>query len=290
MTFVEDLKYQIKYSTPILKLVVINIGVFISLGLVNLVLFLTNIKFEFISSFLLLSSDPHHFLHTPWTLFSYQFIHTGFIHLLFNMMTLYFIGQLFTDFFKRTDAWRVYLLGGLTGGLLYVASYSLFPVFSNHNGTLEGASGGIIAILFATATYAPNVRIALFGIFHVRLVWLALGYLFLDLISIPSGNSGGHIAHIGGALFGFIFARYRQGTLQVKLFDTFSTKKPDERKFKIKVHAHNETKQNTYNKSSNSSSSPTQEEIDIILDKISKNGYEKLSKQEKDILFKASQD
>lgn len=289
MTFVEDLKYQIKYSTPILKLVIINVGLFVALGLVNLVFYLLGVKYEFIKSFLVLSSDLHHFAHTPWTLFSYQFIHTGFIHLLFNMMILYFIGQLFTDFFRRSDAWRVYLLGGLTGGLLYLISYSLFPVFSRHTGTLEGASGGIIAIFFATATYAPNVRVSLFGIFPVRLVWLALGYLFLDLISIPSGNSGGHIAHIGGALFGFIFARYRQGMLQMKLFDSFSTKKPDERKFKIKVHAHNETIKNTYNKSTKSSS-PTQEEIDIILDKISKNGYEKLSKQEKDILFKASQD
>lgn len=289
MGFIEDLKYQFRYTTPVNKLVVINIAVFVLLGLVNLIFFLFGIKADYIDSMLALGSSPQHFIHTPWTIITHQFIHRGLLHLFFNMLILYYIGMLFTDFFKRSDAWRIYLWGGLTGGLLYLASHSLLPVFSRNTYTLAGASGSVMAIFFATATYAPNVRVALFGVFQIRLVWLALGYLFIDLISIPVGNSGGHVAHIGGALFGFIFAKYRQGTLQLKIFESFKTKKPDERKFNISVHAHKETKANTYHKTK-TGSAPTQEEIDIILDKISKNGYDKLSKQEKDILFKASQD
>ncbi len=289
MNLTEDLKYQFRYGTPIIKLIFINVAIFVVLGLINLNLYLFNKHVDIAGIYLALSSDFNHLPHTPWTIFTYQFVHAGPFHLLFNMLMLYFTGRIFTDFFRKDDAWRVYLLGGLIGGVLYIISSAIFPVFSGKASTLVGASGCIMAILFATATYAPNMRIALFGIIHIRLVWLALIFLFLDLISIPVGNSGGHIAHIGGALFGYIFAKYRQGRIQINLFESLFNNKPDERKFKVKVNAH-ETSEKKFTQHSKTNRKPSQEDIDIILDKISKNGYDKLSKQEKEILFKASQE
>lgn len=287
MNLLDDLKYQYKYGSAVIKLVFINVTIFVAIGFINLFLLLFNTRFEFVSTYLALSGNFSHMLHTPWTILTYQFTHTGFIHLLFNMVMLYFTGRIFEDFFRKQDIWRVYLLGGLAGGLLFILS-SFLPAFRNQNSILIGASGSVMAMLFATAGYAPNLRLALFGVFEVRLIWLAVGYLVIDMISIPAGNAGGHIAHIGGALFGYLFAKYRQGNLQMNLLDSFRAPKPDERKFKVKIHTHAPTKKHSNN--DNTSHQPTQEDIDIILDKISKNGYDKLSKQEKDILFKASQD
>jgi membrane associated rhomboid family serine protease len=287
MNLADDLKYQFRYGTPVIKLIFINVSVFIFLGLINLGLYLFNSQMDLAGIYLALSSKPEHLLHTPWSVFTYQFVHGGIFHLLFNMLMLYFTGRIFTDFFRKDDVWRVYLFGGLIGGVLYILSSAAFPVFRGSASTLVGASGCIMALLFATATYAPNMRVALFGIIQIRLVWLSLLFLFLDLISIPMGNSGGHIAHIGGALFGYLFAKYRQGRIQIRLFDT-SYNKPDERKFKVKVSTFDSAEKRSSNQASNKK--PSQEDIDIILDKISRNGYDKLSKQEKEILFKASQD
>ncbi len=287
MNLLDDLKYQYKYGSAVIKLVFINVAIFIAIGFLNLFLLLVNTRFEFVSTYLALSGNFSHMLHTPWTILTYQFTHTGFIHLLFNMVMLYFTGKIFEDFFRKQDIWRVYLLGGLAGGLLFILS-SFLPAFRQQHSILIGASGSIMAMLFASAGYAPNLRLSLFGLFEIRLIWLAVGYLVIDMISIPSGNAGGHIAHIGGALFGYLFAKYRQGNLQINLLDSFRTPKPDERKFKVKIHTQSPSKK--HSNSDNTSHQPTQEDIDIILDKISKNGYDKLSKQEKDILFKASQD
>ncbi|MDI1233960.1 MAG: rhomboid family intramembrane serine protease [bacterium] len=289
MNLIEEVKFQFKHGSPFIRIIVINIAVFLLVGLFELGLFLFKLKSHFSDYYLALNSSPRHLLHAPWTLFTYQFMHSGPFHLLSNMLILYFTGNIFMDFFKRSDAWRVYLLGGLIGGVLYLISNILFPVFSDFNSTLVGASGCIMAILFASATYAPNLRLALFGIIQIKLVWLALLFLFLDLVSIANGNAGGHIAHIGGALFGFLFARYRQGKFHFNLPDININQKPDERQFKVKVKTyHNQDK--SINSKNNGNYKPSQEDIDIILDKISKNGYDKLSKQEKEILFKASQE
>ncbi len=289
MNLVEDLKYQFRYGSPIIRLIFINVVVFVLLGLISLCLFLFKIKSNYAEDYLALHSSMHYLSHVPWTLFTYQFLHVGPMHLLFNMLMLYFTGNIFTDFFRKNDVWRVYLWGGFIGGVLYLGSNALFPVFEGNLSTLVGASGCIMAILFATSTYAPNLKVALFGIIQIKLIWLSLLFLFLDLISIPGSNSGGHLAHIGGAFFGFLFAKYRQGKIHFNFLESVTDKKPDERKFKVKVKTY-QTSEKSYNTGHTKSGKPSQEDIDIILDKISKNGYDKLSKQEKEILFKASQE
>ena len=289
MNLIEEVKFQFKHGSPFIKIIVVNVIAFVSIGLYELVLFLFKIKSDFVGVYLALNSSPQHLLHAPWTLVTYEFIHAGPFHLLFNMLMLYFAGNIFNDFFKSSDAWRVYIFGGLIGGVLFLVSNVLFPVFNGIESTLVGASGCIMAVLFASATYAPNLRMALFGIIQIRLVWLAVVFLVLDLISITNGNAGGHIAHIGGALFGFLFARYRQGRLRFSIPELGNNKMPDETRFKVKVKTYHQHEHlNSNNK--NTSYKPSQEDIDIILDKISKNGYDKLSKQEKEILFKASQE
>jgi membrane associated rhomboid family serine protease len=287
MNLAQDLKFQFRHGSPVIKLVFINVISFVAIGLLRLILLLANTRFDFVHIYLALTNNFDHLFHTPWTIITYEFTHTGFLHLLFNMVMLFFTGRIFLDFFRQTDIWRVYIYGGIIGGVLYLLS-GFLPVFNGHTSTLIGASGSVMAILFATAAYAPNLEVSLFGIFQLRLIWLAIGYLLLDLIAIPDGNAGGHIAHIGGAIFGYMFAKYRKGDIHLRIFESFFDNKPDEKKFNVKVNVQRTSKNNI--RQSHSNHSPSQEDIDIILDKISKNGYDKLSKQEKDILFKASQD
>jgi membrane associated rhomboid family serine protease len=219
----------------------------------------------------------------PWSLITYMFMHDSFFHILFNMLWLYWIGGILQEYLGNRKVIESYLSGGIFGGLLYIITYNLFPVFKDQISFTYaiGASAGVLAVVVATATLLPDYAISLLFFGPVKLKYLALISIVLDFISIPNGNAGGHIAHIGGALAGFLFIRYlyqRGGHLfPDKLFNLFE-KKPN-----FKVHSGNKMKGHTVNITS-------QQEIDAILDKISKSGYDSLSKKEKEILFKASKD
>ncbi|HEX3383793.1 MAG TPA: rhomboid family intramembrane serine protease, partial [Mucilaginibacter sp.] len=203
-------------------------------------------------------------------------------HILFNMLWLYWMGQIFEEYLGNKRTVGLYILGGLTGALFFVASYNVFPYFA-HSGlvigsTDIGASAAIMAIIIATATLLPDYTIYLFIIGPVRLKWLALFFVIIDFISILGPNAGGEISHLGGALFGFIYIKQLQrGNDIVGFFNNLFKKRS-----KLKVAVKNAT-QNGGNK-------PRQDEVDRILDKISRTGYESLSKQEKEILFRASKD
>jgi membrane associated rhomboid family serine protease len=288
MSKIADLKYKFKYTSPINQLIVINAVILIISMLVNLYSYLF-FKIKGISNLCLsLPANINLILQRPWTILTYQFSHSGLFHFAFNMLILYLIGAIFQDFFKKKDTYKVYLLGGLFAAALFVLSSHYIPAFKGQNNLLIGASGSVMAILFATVVYAPNIEIYLFGLFRLKLVWIAIAYFVIDLFSIPEGNAGGHIAHIGGALFGMLYAFYRKGNLQFKLFQPViiqpSQKATQTFKQKVKVNVNPTPKEKNHN------TKPTQEMIDAILDKISKSGYDKLSKEEKDILFKASQD
>jgi membrane associated rhomboid family serine protease len=283
-----ELKYKFKYTSPINQLIIVNAVFFVISLLSNLFSFLfLNIKgisYQFLS----LPSQLPLLLKSPWTILTYQFSHSGLFHFAFNMLILYFIGVIFQDFYKKKETYKVYLLGGLSAAALFVLTSQFIPAFKGQNHFLIGASGSVMAILFATVVYAPNIIIYLFGVFRVKLVWIAIAYFVIDLYSIPKSNAGGHIAHIGGALFGLLYAFYRKGNLQFKLFQPVIVQ--PKAKMKTTYSQKEYVKTNYSPKEKNNSTKPTQEMIDAILDKISKSGYEKLSKEEKDILFKASQD
>ena len=283
MNILDDLKIQYKTGGMVKKLIFWNIGCF----LLSLVFFysFSVVKFQ-IPTWIALSSDFGTFIRTPWTLITFNFFHAGFLHLIFNLMVLHFSGRLFSTYFTDKQLLGVYVLGGIFSGITFVLSY----IFIGKAGLLVGASGAIMAILIATATYAPFMllRIPLIGI--VKLWHVAFVILLVDLIQMPLDNTGGHLAHLGGALFGFIYIKLLQsGTDITKPFSAvlegFANLFKPKKKTPFKK-VHRNTTKNGVN-SFKENKDMTQKQIDDILDKISKSGYDSLTKEEKEFLFKA---
>jgi len=223
-------------------------------------------------------SVPAYYADLPlkfWTIITYMFVQRDFFHLLFNMLWMYWMGLIFMDFLNKRQFIFVYFSGGIAGALLYVLAYNTIPVFVNsaQNSILLGSSASVMAIVVATATLVPDftIRLMLFG--TVRLKYLAMAYFVLDIIGMGGGNPGGSIAHIGGALMGFIFIKQLQSGNDLSKILT--------KRSKLKVVKSTESKpvKNDFT---------DQATIDSILDKISKSGYDSLSKTEKEQLFKAS--
>jgi membrane associated rhomboid family serine protease len=290
MNILNESKYRFLYATPVIRLIVVNVAFFLVTKMVDVFYFMMTRVSDLTLPYIALPGHYHTVLLKPWTVVTYQFSHSGLFHIVFNMLMLYVVGSIFLDFFRKKDVWKVYILGGVIAGLFFVLSNAFIPAFRGYNSILVGASGGVMAILFATASYAPNIRLNLFGVFPVKLIWIALGYLVIDLLSIPGSNGGGHIAHLGGAVFGWLFANFRKGRLQFSLFETVAGSSPRNRQMKVEVNQSRPYGKVQKNSQMNAAGTPTQEEVDAILDKISKSGYDRLSKEEKDILFKASQD
>ncbi len=300
MNIWHDIKWQYRYGSDLIKLILINIAVFIIINLVNIpfILFSKSIPFNIVN-FLSLYASPYNLLRHPWGIFTYMFIHEGFFHLLFNMLGLYWFGQIVQDMIGKRKILPIFIFGGVFGGLVYVLAYNTFPVFSSvvASSLNMGASAGVMAIVVAAATIAPDyeIRLAIFG--PIRIKWIAFAYVLLDLINIQNGNAGGHIAHLGGALFGFIFIKLLQnGTDLSKPFYAVTDFFPNlfKKKPKLKVeykkeyaYTHTQTKSNT--KPQNDIVNK-QEKLDAILDKINRSSYDSLSKDEKDFLFKISRE
>jgi membrane associated rhomboid family serine protease len=289
MNILSELKYRYLYATPVIRLIVVNVSLFILTKLFDVVYYMINNVRDISLPYIALPGHYHTVLLKPWTILTYQFSHSGLFHILFNMLVLYTIGALFLDFFRKRDVWRVYIWGGVVAGLFFVVCNAFVPAFRGVYWPLIGASGSVMAILFATASYAPNVKLHLFGVFPVKLIWIAVGYLLISILSIPGSNGGGQIAHIGGAAFGWLFANFRKGRIHFSLFEPAVKHTVSGKQVKVEVNQASQYNK-VQKKQSNASRTPTQEEVDAILDKISKSGYDRLSKEEKDILFKASQD
>jgi membrane associated rhomboid family serine protease len=218
-----------------------------------------------------ISNLPYKF----WTIATYMFTQRGFFHILFNMLWLYWLGTIFLDFLNKRQFIFTYLAGGIGGALLYLLAFNLLPVFSGsaENSILLGSSASVMAIVVGAATLVPNFTIQLLFFGAVKLKYLALVYFILDVIGITGADAGGSIAHIGGAIIGFVFVwRLNNGSDMSTIF---------ERKTRLKVVKSDHV--TPFN-----SSIPDQDVIDSILDKISQSGYESLSKKEKEQLFKAS--
>lgn len=282
MNILDDLKLQYKTGGMVQKLIFWNIGCFL-LSLVFFYSFSVG-KFQ-IPYWIALSSDIGTYVKAPWTLVAFNFFHYGFFHLIFNLLVLHFSGRLFSTYFTDKQLLGVYVLGGIFSGITFVLSY----IIIGKAGLLVGASGAIMAILLSATTYAPFMllRIPLIGI--VKLWHVTFVILLLDLIQLPLDNTGGHIAHLGGALFGFLYIKLLQSGTDLSkgismILDFFvNLSKPKKKTPFKKVH------RNTTKKTVNSFSEKdiTQKQIDDILDKISKSGYDSLTKEEKEFLFKA---
>lgn len=269
-------------------LIYINIAIFIVVGIYNAIFFLaTNHIPLFFDKVLALSSAPFAFGSHPWTILTYCVYHLDVIHMLFNMLFLYWFGVIFYDFFGSIKLVSVYLAGGISGGLFFLLAYNSLPVFYEEGPSLLlGASASIMALTFGAAAFSPNYSIWLFLIGEVRLKYLALIYLIIDLIQIPFGNAGGHIAHLGGALLGAIWGyNFRRSGFNIlgwlesvlRYISKFSLKRR-----KLKVAYKNPVRQ--------SMKGHGNKELDLILDKISQNGFDSLTEEEKKKLFKYKND
>ncbi len=298
MSQIDDLKLKFKRFTIIEKLIAINVIVFISFYLINTFAFLFNASSGFLLDWFVFPKEFDSFLIQPWSIITYAFLHSGFWHIASNMIILYFSGSYFVTYLTGKRVLTVYFLGAIFGALLYMLSYNLFPAFSEVGASvLLGASASVMAILIATATYIPYMSVRLMFIGSVKFWWIAAFFVVLDLIQIPAGNAGGHIAHLGGALFGYLYASQLKkgrdiGSWFEKLMDaTVSMFKPREKSPLKTVHKAKKGKKTTTNNTKRANTkNPNQAEIDAILDKISKSGYDSLTKQEKDFLFKAGKD
>lgn len=292
MNILDDLKVQYKIGDMTTKLIFWNILLFAIPSIVFALLQLFNINLSYFN-YVALSSDFGDLLLKPWTIVTYSFFHSGFLHLIFNMLVLNFVGKLFVTFFTQKQLLGLYILGGIFGGIVYLVCYTFLPSLSNQNTLLVGASGAIMAILFATVTYQPymDIRLALIG--SVKIWHIAILYLVIDLIQLPLENTGGHLAHLAGALFGFVYIKMLQNGMDLGsglhtvldwFFNIFSSKKSTPFK---KVHRNPKPVNTAKSVSKIVTKDKTQQQIDEILDKISKSGYDSLTADEKEFLFKA---
>ncbi len=277
-------------------LIIINIAVFLIISLFSLycVLFKIN-QHHFGDSgptilgyWLAVPSNIELLLQRPWSVFTYMFLHENLWHLFFNMLMLYFGGVIFNEYLGSKKLLITYIFGGLTGAAFYIAAYNYFPAFETvvPVSTAMGASASVLAIVVAIAAYIPDYKVRLFLIGQIKFKWIAVAFVIMDLLSIKEqDNSGGHLSHLGGAFFGLVYIlALKKGLVTKQLFNPL--KKLFKRKPKMKA-TYSPKKPVTddqyyYNKKLH------QQKIDSILDKIKKSGYESLSKEDKELLFKES--
>jgi len=291
------LKYKYQLGGNLKKLLYINIGIFIIYQFLIIFGFLFEINTikDFFRNFLYLPANTTILINRPWTLFTYMFIHFDFLHIIFNLIWLYFGSKLFLHFLSQKQLISTYILGGLSGGLSYIIAYNLFPVFEDSILTSKaiGASASVLAIFIAIATHAPNHILRLYLIGNIKLKYIAITIIILDLLlwaikidgvfATDLENSGGHIAHIGGAFYGFFYIILLNKGFDLSInYQNF-----------INIFNNQKKERKTRNQQNNddifrNNKAKKQDEINLILEKISQSGYESLTKEEKETLFKES--
>ncbi len=290
--FIERLKLRYKRGNVLTRLIFINLSVFILLKIVSVIFTLFNIYAIDLITLLGIPSHIPLLLHRIWTPITYMFVHEGFLHILFNMLWLYWFGQIFMQYFTGRTLGSLYVLGGLAGAMLYVIAFNTIPYYTGmERGWMIGASAAVMAIVMGAAFYRPDVQLNLLFLGPIKIVYIAIFAFILDFLSLGNPmNPGGHVAHIGGALLGYFFAiQYKKGRditgWMGRAIDWFfGLFKPRMKRPKMKVkHARQQTDWE-YNQRKHSE----QEEIDAILDKLKQTGYSGLSSEEKKKLFDAS--
>lgn len=289
--FIDNIKSRLKQKDLLVQLIAINVVIFLVLTLFNLVITLFKLNSFPLLEYIAVSSDISIFVSHIWTALTYMFVHENLWHILFNMLMLFWFGQIFLTYFSPKNMGSLYILGGLAGAALYILAFNTIPLFIDMGSSLMiGASASVTAIIFAAAFYRPNLEIGMLFLGRIKIIYIAIFIFVLDLISLGGeSNAGGHVAHIGGAIVGYIFAKqYLKGKDITKwitrTMDTLAniTKAKPSKKMKVKYkkreadYEYNQRRQND------------SEEIDKILDKIKSSGYSSLNKDEKKKLFDAS--
>jgi membrane associated rhomboid family serine protease len=281
----QDIRYKMLQTGSRINLLIgINVLAFLLINIPAVLFGLmgNDMLNNFAAEYLALPANLSRLATRFWTPVTYMFMHAGVFHILFNMLWLYWMGQIFEEYLGKKRLVGLYFMGGLAGAALFVLAYNVFPAFAGAPlmyATVVGASASVTAIVIATATLLPNYTIYMMFIGPVKLKWIAVFFIIIDFLSIAGPNAGGEIAHLGGALLGFIYIKQlNRGNDWSRSVDNIFTQRP-----KVKVVSQNRSFQQP-----SSSSAPRQEEIDLILDKISQSGYESLNKHEKEVLFRAS--
>lgn len=291
------------------QLILLNVLVFAVLIVVQAIMTITSTGgyFPLILRQFELSSSLSVFVRHPWTILTYAFTHlvvyqgfvNGFLHILFNMLNLYWFGQLIREYLGDRRLVSLYILGALAGAVFFLLSYNLIPAFQLGIGSpMVGASAAVAAVIVAGATLLPDYTFMLILIGPVKIKWIAAVVILLSIAGLSGGNPGGQIAHLGGALLGFIFIKQLQagrdlGTPVQAVGNWFGRVFGNRPTMRVSSTSRRPEPVTTKAASSGSkpatSGQPMQEEVDLILDKISRSGYESLSKEEKQKLFRASQ-
>ena len=287
MKLKDQIQYRIQQLNIVEKIILINIICFVFPLLFKTILFLFSLSENFFVGLFELSSSFQDLVFRPWTILTYGFLHSGFFHLFWNMYLLYFSSRLLLNLFNSKIFLKLYFLGIIIGGLTFILSYNFFPVFQDANPYMVGASAGVMSVFIFMSTYSPSLEIKLI-LFNIKLRYLGIAFVLLDVIQIPYGNSGGHIAHLGGAFFGFFYAQRLQKGFDIGLPLDNLVEKISQlfvRKSKMKTVYKSKDTSDIQNKKS-TMVRDHQNRIDEILDKISMSGYESLSNEEKDFLFR----
>jgi|SRR5690554_2682703 len=300
----QELKHKYRYGGAHTKLIFINVGFFILLNFILLIdqLFFKGLGKSFILNQVVGSSDISMLLYKPWTIITNLFVHAGFFHLLFNMIFLYVFGNIVKDLVGNSKVTPIFFLSGIFGFALFLIAYNLIPLYKNLGAvSIMGASGGVMGITFAAVAIAPDYIIRLLFLGNVKIKWIAVFYVVMDLLSLQGSNAGGSIAHLGGAFIGFQYIRQLQmgrdwGRPFYFIEDFINNIRRPKKRIKVVYKQEEKVKAAAYQKKTHQQSSSTsykmgkQEQLDEILDKINKSGYDSLSTEEKNFLFKISQE
>lgn len=296
--FSDELKHQYKNGGVVIQLIFINVTVFLALRIIDVFFgLITGNDGQFIDGYAShvvgLHTNFFDFIKHPWGLFTSIFTHYDFWHLLFNMMFLYFSGRIFLQLFNARRLVFTYILGGIAGGLLEVVAHSLFPKLQMFNDVVIGASGAVMALLVAIAFYKPQMKVNLFGSISIRIIFIAGFFILADLLALGKADGTAHFAHLGGAILGMLSIQNLHSSGNIvnwfeKLWNTFAGLfKKNPNKLKVKKGGKTNTRFKT-DEEYNTDAKTRQAQVDKILDKISKSGYESLTKKEKDFLFNQS--
>jgi membrane associated rhomboid family serine protease len=288
-SILNNFKREFKQGTILNKIIYINVGVFLVFSILGVFSFMLQLNISPLLNKFYLPANLRILIKQPWSFISYMFLHSGFLHLLFNMVWLHFGGRLFLKHLNPKQLLSTYILGGFFGGILFIITYNYMPAFQqlSDGASAVGASASVLAIVIAIATYTPNYDVQFPFIGFLKLKHIAIFIVILDILSIPKGNAGGHIAHLGGALFGYLYIKQLQKRNDLSInFSNFLERLINIFKTKNKLKKVHKRAKSDYE--FNSEKARKQKEINKILEKISNSGYESLSKEEKAILFSAS--
>ena len=289
----DDIKREFTSGNIVSQLIIINVTVFIIINLVTVVMFLSSgSAVNPILPWIMLQADVMELITKPWTLITHMFAHFGIWHLLFNMLWLYWFGRIIQEFIGNKKILPLYIYGGISGAVMLIAAYNIFPGLQANMPYVSalGASAGVLAIVVAAATLVPDYTVFLLFFGGVKIKYIALFMVLLDMVSIPGLNSGGRIAHLGGALFGYVFIKQLQvghdwsipfNNFMEGLAGIFKRKEP---------RVVYKTKSRDRKKKHSDYPQDKQQRVDEILDKIARSGYDSLTKEEKEFLFKFSKE